>query len=311
VDKILTENEITIAKEILKNRFNQICVNQKYKEKKFKIPIHLALGHEAIAVSVNNIMKESDSLILSHRNIAYNLARLGVLKPILDEYLLENNGLMNGKLGSMNLINLDHGIVYTSSILGNNFSVAVGVSLSQEIKKSNGITIVLGGDGSIEEGSFHESLLMLKTLNLSTLVIIENNEWSMSTKISERRHPINLQKFCEAYDIKYAKLEGNNVFEYIKILESLKNDCLDSKSPICIEVMVTTLGDWIMKTPEQPNGKFINYHAGPSPNIDLSQGLSPIRNTDEDPLYVLEKICNNFNLDEIKNEILSEKEEGL
>jgi len=307
----LTENKIIIAKEILKNRFYQICINQKYKEKKFKIPIHLALGHEAIAVSVNKIMKENDSLILSHRNIAYNLARLGTLKLILDEYLLENNGLMKGKLGSMNLINPNDGIDYTSSILGNNFSVAVGVSLSQEIKKSNGITIVLGGDGSIEEGSFHESLLMLKTLNLSTLVIIENNEWSMHTKISERRHPINLQKFCEAYDITYTKLEGNNVFEYIKILESLKNDCLKTKSPICIEVMVTTLGDWIMKTPEHPNGKFVNYHAGSSPNIDLSQGLLPIRNTVEDPIFVLEKICNDFNLNDIKNEILSEREDEL
>jgi acetoin:2,6-dichlorophenolindophenol oxidoreductase subunit alpha len=306
---MLTDDKISIAKEILKNRFFQICINQKYKEKEFKIPIHLALGHESIAVAINKIMTEKDNLILSHRNIAYNLARLGVLKPILDEYLLAENGLMNGKLGSMNLINPNQGIVYTSSILGNNFSVSVGVSLSQKIRKYDGITIVLGGDGSIEEGSFHESLLMLKTLDLSTLVIIENNEWSMHTKISERRHSINLQKFCNAYDIKYVKLEGNNVFEYIETLESLRKDCLATKSPICIEVMITTLGDWTMKTPEFPNGKFINYHAGPSPNIDLSQGLLPIRKTNEDPIYVLENIFGN--LDQIKKEVLSESENEL
>ena len=69
------------------------------------------------------------------------------MKPILDEYLLMENGLMKGKLGSMNLINPNYGIVYTSSILGNNFSVASGVSLSQKIRKYDGITIVLGGDG--------------------------------------------------------------------------------------------------------------------------------------------------------------------
>ena len=40
---------------------------------------------------------------------------------------------------------------------------------------------MLGGDGSIEEGSFHESLLMLKTLDLSTLVIIENNDLLIET----------------------------------------------------------------------------------------------------------------------------------
>ncbi len=307
----MTEYKIAIAKEVLKNRIYQISVNQKYKEKKFKIPIHLALGHESIATAISKIMNTADSLILTHRNIAYNLARAGFLKPILNEYFLEKNGLMKGKLGSMNLINPNKGIIYSSSILGNNFAVAVGISLSHHMHRSEGITIVLGGDGSIEEGSFHESLLMLKSLNLSTLVIIENNEWSMSTHINERRHPINLQKFCEAYDIKYVKLEGNNPFTYIEILEKVKKISLKTKSPICIEVMVTTLGDWIMETPDFPNGKFINYHAGPTPSIDLSHGLSPIRKTNEDPVYVLEQIFESAELDRIKNEVQLECNEEL
>lgn len=288
-----------------------MLVNQKYKEKKFKIPIHLALGHEAIAIAVSKVMSNKDNLILSHRNIAYNLARLGSLKPILNEYLLEKNGVMGGKLGSMNLINPNYGIIYSSSILGNSFSIAIGVALSHQIHRSEGITILLGGDGSIEEGSFHESLLMLKSLNLSVLIIIENNEWSMSTRIDERRHPINLQKFCEAYDIKYTKLEGNNPFTYIKILKSLKEDSLKTKSPICIEVMVATLGDWIMETPEFPNGKFINYHAGPTPSVDVTQGLSPLRKTNEDPIYVLEKIFERADLDQLKNEVQLECNEEL
>ena len=307
----MIESKTAIAKEILKNRMYQIWINQKYKEKKFKIPIHLALGHEAIAIAINKVMSTKDNLILTHRNIAYNLARIGSLKPILNEYLLEKNGLMKGKLGSMNLINPNKGILYSSSILGNNFAVAIGVSLSHEMHRSEGITIVLGGDGSIEEGSFHESLLMLKSLNLSTLVIIENNEWSMSTRIHERRHPINLQKFCEAYDIKYVKLEGNNPFSYIEILESLRENSLKTKSPICIEVMVTTLGDWTMETPDSPNGKFINYHAGPTPGVDLSHGLLPIRKTNEDPIYVLEKIFERTELDQIKNQVQLECNEEL
>ena len=30
----------------------------------FKVPIHLALGHECIAVAVNSILNQSDDLIL-------------------------------------------------------------------------------------------------------------------------------------------------------------------------------------------------------------------------------------------------------
>lgn len=291
-----TNNQKTIAEDILRLRLSQIIVNEHYKAGKFKIPIHLALGHEAIVIGVCQIMENDDKLILSHRNIAYNLARVGKLKPLLDEYFLKPTGIMEGSAGSMNLVNPSQGIIYSSSILGNNFAVATGVAMAQKILSKNGLTIVLGGDGAIEEGSFHESLLMFKSLKLPSLVIIENNEWSMATKIDQRRHPINLEKLCQAYDIKYEKLNGNDPYKYIDELKKFRNFSLKNETPVCIEVSVTTLGDWRMKTPEYPDGKFINYHAGPTPAIDINNPVT-IRETEEDPVFVLR---NYFKTDEIE-----------
>lgn len=286
----MNEGYEEIAKEILKLRLAQMIINEEYKNGKFKIPIHLAFGHESIAVSVNNIMKSQDKLILTHRNVAYNLAREKSIGPILDEYFLKPTGIMGGKMGSMNLINPMKGIAYSSSILGNNFSVGSGIALSQKMQDVNGITIILGGDGSMEEGSFYESLIMCKTLELSVLVIIENNEWSMSTKINERRIPINLSKLSESLQIKYVKLSGNDPYAYVKELENLREYSLREKSPVCIEVMVTTLGDWRMKTPEYPDGKFINYHAGPTPSVELNNWPISLRENEEDPVFILSKI---------------------
>ena len=167
----------SLTEKILRIRLSQMIVNENYKDGQFKIPIHLAFGHETFAVAINEIMSDEDKLILTHRNIAYNLARLGKLRPIMDEYFLKSTGLDAAKSGSMNLINPTKGVIYTSSILGNNFSVAVGIAMSLDIKQKDGITIVLGGDGSLEEGSFHVSILMFKSMNLSGLLIIENNEW--------------------------------------------------------------------------------------------------------------------------------------
>ena len=305
------ENNRKIAYDVLKLRLAQIIVNEKYKAGKFKIPIHLALGHEAIAVAVNYVMEPNDLLLLSHRNIAYNLARLGSLKPIIDEYFLKPTGIMNGKMGSMNLINPKKGIVYSSSILGNNFAVAVGISMAQKIRKQNGLTIVLGGDGAIEEGSFHESLLMSKSLQSSILFIIENNEWSMSTCIYERRHSINLEKLTSAYDIKYEKLVGNDPYNYIENLTKLKKQALEDQTPICVEVAVTTLGDWKLKTPEFPDGKFVNYHAGPTPSIKIEDWPKPIKNSDEDPMYVLNKYYDQLELQKMSEIVRNDLEEEL
>jgi pyruvate dehydrogenase E1 component alpha subunit len=308
----MTPEQKNIVHDILWLRLAQMTVNEEYKAGKFKIPIHLALGHESIAIAINHFMKNDDKIVLTHRNIEYNLARQGQLKPILDEYFLKPIGLAKGKLGSMNLVNNSKGVIYSSSILGNNFSVGVGIAMAQKILPQNGITIVLGGDGSIEEGSFHESMLIAKSLNLGIIFLIENNEWSMSTRIDERRSPIDLEKFSESYDIKYIKLSGNDPFLYLRQLEEIREFVL-KRIPVCVEVIVTTLGDWIMKTPEKPDGKFVNYHAGPAPTVELKTCSLTIKATEEDPIFVLNKYLEvslmEEMIDDIHKKMIKETEE--
>ena len=100
-----------ILREIIWLRLSQMYVNELYKDGKFKIPVHLALGHESIAVAVDHTMKEIDSLFLTHRNIHYNLARLKFVKEDIEEYLLKDSGLGGSFLGSMNLHNLEKNII--------------------------------------------------------------------------------------------------------------------------------------------------------------------------------------------------------
>jgi acetoin:2,6-dichlorophenolindophenol oxidoreductase subunit alpha len=292
-----------IGMDIIKIRVGQMIVNEAYKNGEFKIPIHLAFGHETIAVAIDRIMEKDDKLVLSHRNIAFNLARTKNLKKILNEYFLNENGINEGKLGSMNLMNSEKGLAYTSSILGNNFSVATGIAYAQNVKENKSIAIVLGGDGSMEEGSFHESLLMCKSLHIPCFIIIENNEWSMATSINQRRCEVNLEKFAEAYKIKYAKLEGNNPEQYIQKLKELRKFAVENSEPVCIEFNVTTLGDWIMKNDEHPDGKFINYHAGPAPTVELEKCPAIIKTSEQDPVYALKELMDESEIIEAAEKI--------
>ncbi len=285
--------DIEIAADILRLRFGQKIINEMYKNKEFKIPIHLAMGHEAIAVAVNEIMRDEDKLVPSHRNIHYNLVRTESLKSEIDEYLLKEEGLAGGRLGSMNLANETQGIIYSSSILGNNLCVATGVALSHKVKDTNGIVIVVTGDGAMEEGSFHESLLFLKSNELSALIVIENNEWSLASTISERRCPVELEKYTSAFDVKFEKLQSNDVYEYVEKLEMLRSYALENKTPVCVEVELTTLGYWWMQADGYPDGKFINYHAGPTPSVDLTES-AVLDNSEKDPVFVLQ---NHFDQD--------------
>lgn len=226
-----------------------------------------------------------------------------MLKPELDEYLLKKEGLANGQLGSMNMANEQKNIVYTSSILGNNLGVAAGLALSKKIYDQGGAVFVVTGDGAMEEGTFYECLEFMKSNALPSLVIVENNEWSLATQIKERRCHISLQKFGESMDIKYEKLDSNDPYEYIEKLITIRKFALDNKTPVLIEVKLTTLGGWYIKTDERPEGRFVNYHAGAAPEINLTS-WPLIESSAKDPIFVLEKYFNQDNLKEISEEIL-------
>lgn len=305
-------NKEKIAREVIRLRLKQMAVNEWYKSGKFKIPIHLGFGYEALAVAVNAVMKQEDRLLLTHRNVVYNLAREHTLRSFLDEYALRSTGLMGGRFGSMNLINPPRGIPYTSSILANQFPVAVGVSFGRALAGTRGLTIVCGGDGAIEEGAFYESILMAASIKAPVLFLIENNEWSMHTSIRERRVAINLKKLAGSLAVPYMHLKGNNVFTYIQMLERARKQILTSRTPLCLEVKVHTLGDWYdMKNPLYPKGKFVKYHTGASPSVSLSEEVV-LQKDAADPLFVLGRIISAASvkkiavqeLERIKREIL-------
>ena len=298
-----------ILRDLLRVRLSQMLINEKYKDGQFKIPVHLSFGHEAIAVALSHVLGEGDKLLLSHRNIAYNIARVSKIRKVLDEYLLLETGLAKGRLGSMNLMNIEGNIIYSSSILANNFSVAAGVAMAETLKSNPSVTFVLGGDGSMEEGSFYESLVMMKSMNLPVVVIIENNEWSLGTHISERRIQIDIEKMTSSLGIKYVRLEGNDTIKYLDELKSIRNLSLKNNISICIEVILKTLGD--RRNPpstEYPDGKYINYHAGPSQTVNLDEEkVDIILRTDfYDPIFVISEYEEMKFINELADIVLKE-----
>jgi TPP-dependent pyruvate/acetoin dehydrogenase alpha subunit len=299
----MEKDKLDILKKTIWLRLAQIAINNICKKGEFSVPVHLAMGHESIAVAVDEAMGVHDSLFLTHRNMHYNLARMDSLKLALDEYYLKETGLGGGSLGSMNLSNPEKGIIYTSSILGNNLSVGSGYALGNKVINENGVVFIVTGDGAIEEGSFYESILFLKSNCLPSVIIVENNNWSLATKINERRANIDLNILAKSIGLEYISLSGNDPFEYINTIQSVRSKSLAVKSPVLVEVELTTLGYWYLKNEENPTGKFINYHAGPAPQV-VDSKYPIIESSEGDPLAVLRNHLDINQLTSISEDLL-------
>jgi len=271
----LTEDEI-LAVQL---RHWQMLINEELKRKKFRIPIHLGLGTEAVAAAVSAAMASGDKLLLTHRNIAYNLARSRNPKAVVDEYEMKASGMASGRLGSMNLSNPEAGVVYSSSILANNISVSCGFAYAQKIAADRSITFALTGDGAIEEGAFYEGLVFARASRLPLMVIIDNNNYSMASKISERRNEIDFEKLCLSIGIKFLGLDGNSIPDYVSALKDAKNDLLENDRPVLVEVKTSLLNQHAGATPGWP---------GDPMKVEISNGLI-IAEDMTDPIYVIKK----------------------
>ncbi len=245
----------------IRSRNLQFKVNSYAKKSKVNFPVHFAFGHEFVSSLVKLHFKKNDRLILSHRNIHF----VSLFSKNPENYY--KNLFINKKknnLGSMNYYEKNNQIAYTSSILGNNFSVACGVSF---FAKKKSVVICSAGDGAIEEGSFYETLSLAKYLNLPLVFLIENNNWSMYTKINQRRCNIDLKKICESMKIKFLKLQLKNFKKSIKNYKKMINYCRTNSLPIVLEIPIKTYGDYKTK-------KYFNYHHGTlNPNVKFLNNI--------------------------------------
>ena len=284
-----TKQEIN---QILTLRYHQHLLNEDLKKGKFKIPVHLAFGHEAIAVAIKNLVNKNDKICLTHRNAAYNLSFAEDFNSVIAHYKLKNKKF-NSLMGSMNLSIKDKNIIYSSSILGNDLGVATGIAMNHKIQNKKGIVFAFTGDGAIEEGIFWETLLFIKTHKLKVVIVLENNDFSMSSTTDERRASINFEKLCESINIGYRKEKG---YIYPGVKKSLKDSIGDAAQGI------PNLIEFSLKT--------FNQHAGPTPgwptdilNISLNDGLL-LKNTKQDPLFHLVKTLGQVKYKKLSKDIV-------
>jgi pyruvate dehydrogenase E1 component alpha subunit len=243
----------SIFKLIKKSRKFQIEINNLINQKKIQIPVHLGIGHEFVASLVRYFFKKNDQILLTHRNIHYtSIFSKNAKKNYLNFTI--NNLKKNNSRGSMNYTDRSSNIIYSSSILGNNYPVACGVAKSLSLK--NSVVICVTGDGAIEEGTFYESLSLSKYLKLPIVFLIENNNWSMATSIKQRRIPISFKELSKSMNIRYFNFKKDDFIKNIKDYSNAINICRKNKSPIICEFEIETVGN-IFK-----NKKKIHYHHG-------------------------------------------------
>lgn len=150
-------------------------VDTLYRQGKVRGPAHLALGHEAIAVGVADVLEPGDRSIGTYRGHHHALARGAPPGPVLREMLGREGGICAGKGGSMHVTSVQHGYMGSHAIIGAHLPIAVGLAWASQIRGDARVTACFFGDGATNIGAFHEALNLAAVWRLPVVFVCENN----------------------------------------------------------------------------------------------------------------------------------------
>ena len=178
-----------------------------------KIPgaVHLYAGQEAVAVGVCAHLEKADTITSTHRGHGHCIAKGGDVRRMFAELFGRATGYCRGKGGSMHIADLDIGILGANGIVGGGPPIAVGAAFAAQYDGTKGVAVCFSGDGSTNEGTWHEALNFAAVFKLPVLFVIENNHYGEFTPQDKQGAITQLSDRAVAYGIPGVTVDGQDV----------------------------------------------------------------------------------------------------
>ena len=180
-----------------------------YMQGKIRGFLHLYIGEEAIAVGAMSALEDDDYVISHYRDHGHALARGLDPGAVMAELYGKATGVSGGKGGSMHLFDVSRNFMGGYAIVGGQLPIAVGLALAIKYRHQSRAVLCFFGDGSVNEGEFHEAMNLASLWKLPVLFLLENNLYGMGSHV-ERTHAggKDIYMVAEQYKIPAAQIDG-------------------------------------------------------------------------------------------------------
>jgi TPP-dependent pyruvate/acetoin dehydrogenase alpha subunit len=139
---------------------------------------HACIGQEANAVGLMEHLGDGDHIFSNHRCHGHFLAWTGDAFGLLAEIMGKPAGLCAGIGGSQHICASGF---KSNGVQGGIVPAAAGIALAEQLRRSDGLSVVFLGDGTLGEGVVYETLNLTALWQLPLLFVLEDNGWSQST----------------------------------------------------------------------------------------------------------------------------------
>ncbi|KAI5990552.1 mitochondrial pyruvate dehydrogenase E1 component beta subunit [Pisolithus orientalis] len=236
---------LKIYKDMQCMRRMEMAADALYKAKLIRGFCHLAIGQEAVSVGLEYGITPEDRVITAYRCHPFAVMRGGTIKGVIAELLGRQDGMSQGKGGSMH--------IFTPSFFGGNgivgaqVPVGAGIAFAQKYLGKKTATFALYGDGASNQGQVFEAFNMAKLWDLPCVFVCENNKYGMGT--SAERSSSNTEYFTRGDKIPGIQVNGMDIIASRHAVQFARNWVVEGNGPLLMEFVTYRYGGHSMSDP--------------------------------------------------------------
>jgi pyruvate dehydrogenase E1 component alpha subunit len=173
--------------------------------------VHLSSGQEGVAAAVCSQLRDDDAVYSGHRAHGHAIAKGASLERLMAELMGRDTGLCRGLGGSMHIVDVEHGFMGATGVVGGNVPIALGSALAARLRGDDSVAVVFFGDGAVQAGHFNETVNLATLWGLPLLLVCENNGFAEFTPRSAHTNVERVSDVVAPYDVERETVDGNDV----------------------------------------------------------------------------------------------------
>ena len=199
-----------------------------YAQGKIRGFLHLYIGQEAVAAGALSAAAPTDYVVATYREHAHYLLRTGDARGAMAELFGKATGCVGGRGGSMHLFDASQRFLGGWAIVGGHVPIAAGVAFASKYRDESDVTLCFFGEGTANQGAFHEGLALAGLWKLPVVFICENNQYAMGTPLYRTLAVADASVRAQGYPIKAEIVNGDDVLEMraatLRAIERARNE---------------------------------------------------------------------------------------
>ena len=143
--------------------------------------VHSSRGQEAVATGTCANLRKDDYIRTSVRSIGEMLCKRVPLDRLMAEHFGKADGYSHGHGNPMHCINVEIGMMGGDGSLGAGMPIGTGLALAEKMKGTDRVVVIFFGEGTSNNGRFHEGLNFAAIWKAPVIYLCSNNLYALST----------------------------------------------------------------------------------------------------------------------------------